>query len=109
MEADGIRRGVTDPPAAFRHHLVGASQLLAVIAEHQAALMHQSETADVAVVSRFQPATVVVLAALDGDVLHALSKRAVGQDRRRVGVRNDESAVPGRGAKALDQVQPAGP
>ena len=86
MEADGIRRRVTDLTAALRHHLVGAAQFLAVIAEHQAALMDQAEAADVAVVARFQPAAVIVLAALDGDVLDALAERAVGQDRGRIGV-----------------------
>src|SRR5215210_5544865 len=47
MEAGGEGDRVADLAAAFLDQLVGAAQLLAVIAEHQAALVDQAEAADV--------------------------------------------------------------
>ena len=93
VEADRIGRGFADLLAALGDQLVGAAQLLAVIAEHQAALVDQAEAADVAVVAGLEAARVIVLGAVDGDVLDALAERAVGQDAGRIGVGKDQRAV----------------
>ena len=101
VEADRVRRGFADLLAALGDQLVGAAQLLAVIAEHQAALVDQAEGADIAVVARLEPARVIVLAAVDGDILDAFAERAVGEDVGRIGVGEDQRAVRGGGAKRL--------
>ena len=50
----------------FGDQLVLAAHFLAVVAEHQAALVDQAEAADIAVVAGLEPAAVIVLAAVDG-------------------------------------------
>ena len=73
VEANGIGQAFADPLAALGQQLVGTAQFLAVIAQHQAALVDQAIRADVAVVARFEAAGVIVLAAVDGDVLDAFA------------------------------------
>mgnify|MGYP003287646920 CR=1 FL=1 len=78
MEADGERHRAAHLAPAFLDQLVGAAQFLAVIAEHQAALVDQAEAPDVAVVGRANAARIIVLRAVDGDVGDALAERPVG-------------------------------
>ena len=66
--------------------------------------MDEAEGADIAVVARLEPARVIVLAAVDRDVLDALAERAVGENVGRVGVGKDERAVRGGRAERLDQL-----
>ena len=84
--------------------LVGAAQFLAVIAEHDAALVDEAEAADIAVVARFETARVIVLAALDGHVLDPLAERTVGENVGRIGVGEHQRAVRGGGAQTLRRV-----
>src|SRR5207244_2147951 len=80
VETHRVRRGFADLLASLGLQLVGATQFLAVIAEHEAALVDQAEGADVAVVACLEPARVIVLAAVDGDILDAAPERSVGDD-----------------------------
>src|SRR6185503_17688348 len=76
VETDGVGRCVPDLLTSPGLQLVGAAQFLAVIAEHQTALVDHAEAADIAVVARLEPARVIVIAALDRDILDALAERA---------------------------------
>ncbi len=65
--------------------------------------MDQPERADVAIVAGFKPACVIVLAALDGDILDSFAERAVSDNVGRVGVGKDKRAVGGGGPETFDQ------
>ena len=82
--------------------VVGAAQLLAVIAEHQAALVDQPEAADVAIMSGGNAARIIVLRAVDGDIGDALAERAVSEDRGRIGFGERQRAVDGDLVKAAE-------
>src|SRR5206468_11355877 len=76
---------------------------LAVIAQHRAALMDEAKGADIAVVTRFEPAGIIVVAALDCDVIDALAEGPVAKDGGRVGVCEHQGAVSRGAAESLDQ------
>ena len=66
--------------------MIGTAKLLAVVAKHQAAPVDNAERADVAVMARFEPARVIVLLTIDGDILDAFPERPVREDVGGVGV-----------------------
>src|SRR5215210_1160540 len=78
MEAHRIRRRFADLLASLGLQLIGAAEFLAVIAEHEAALVDHSECAHIAVVAGLQPAGVIVFGALDCDVLDSFTERPIG-------------------------------
>src|SRR5579884_1884881 len=74
VEEHTVRRAFADLLAAPGDQLVRAAQFLAVVAEHQAALVDQSEGAEITVVARLEAARVIVLAAVNGDVIDSLAE-----------------------------------
>jgi len=74
MEADGKGRSVLRLAPGLGNQLVGAAQLLSIIAEEKNPTVEQSEGAQIAVVARLDSARIIVLRAVDEDVRDSLAE-----------------------------------
>src|SRR3954471_16626118 len=104
MEADSVGRRLADFLAALGDELIGPADLLSVIAEHNAAFVNEAEGTDVAVVAGLEAARIIVLIAADLDILDAFAERSVGENVRRICIREDERAVRRGGPKSVHKV-----